>query len=166
MFEGCKYGEWMGVVFATAKLLMYFVFIWRLYIVYTDSMFAYNTCIIIAMTIMIILWIYANAFFNVYTTKNDVLISNGNTYCTIMMYFPMVVSTVFCDMIVCFLLCYLFIRPLLKLNDMNNNQNKMTMTGLIVKYTLLTFVAVVSTFITFIAVGMTGLAGLVAIDVV
>eukprot|EP00483_Globobulimina_turgida_P005286 UN05296 len=109
MFEGCKYGEWMGVIFTTARLFMYLVFIWRLYIVYTDSFFAYNTCLIIAMAIIVVVWGYFNAFFNVYTTKNDILLSNGYTYCTVILYFPMVVSTVLYDMITCIFCCYFII---------------------------------------------------------
>eukprot|EP01084_Bolivina_argentea_P309435 535233_1 len=163
IFSGCKYGEYMGVIFTLGKLFMYFVFIWRLYIVYTDSTFAYNTAILTIMIIIIILWGFGNAILNVFTTKSVILISEKRIYCTIDMYMPMVGSTVLYDLITCSICCYLFIRPLLWM--IKNNQNNETMYTLIVKYTILTFVAVISTFIIFIAVGVTDLAGLVAIDV-
>eukprot|EP01083_Nonionella_stella_P007013 20297_1 len=152
--------------YLTGKCLMYFVFILRLHTVYSHSTFSYNTKILIILfAITVVYWI-SILIINVLTIEFDVLYDvNGRKMCTA--YTDptwMMVASAY-DIIVSILCCVLFIRPLLILNKHEEHETSMLF-QLVLKYVILTAIAVITTFIIFVFIFLLKYPTLITIDIV
>eukprot|EP01084_Bolivina_argentea_P175985 304623_1 len=166
-FEGCKYGGIIASIFyALGKTMMYFVFIYRIYNIYCDSTFAYNTKILFTMVIIIIIWTLINIIVNTMTVHEFKDEINGSVFCGVNILLPVAGSSALLDMIINFLCCYLFTKPLLKLTHMEVDGHSSALKSVIVKFTILTFTAVISTVLLSVMVGITKLSTFGAVDVI
>eukprot|EP01084_Bolivina_argentea_P173864 301176_1 len=149
------------------KMWMYLVFIYRLYIVYIDSIFEYNRKLIIGMMSAVVFYSLTLAIVNTLTVS-DITAHMGNNLflCEPKFQIFIVEAVVVFDVITNGICCYLFIRPLLLLSK--KNENDLGMVGIFntaLKCIILTLVAVTSTVIMMTFVEISGLVAFVTIDV-
>eukprot|EP01084_Bolivina_argentea_P203686 347832_1 len=136
-----------------AKMSMYFVFIYRLHIVYSDSVFAYKSNSLLTLVILISVIILVLIITNALTMHTQIFINVKDQKTCVLHVWSVVLGcwTVF-DNIVNILCCYLFVRPLLKLRQIEGTENRSNvswqrMYQLLLKYVILTMIIVISTFV-------------------
>ncbi len=93
------------------------------------------------------------------------------TQCNAKIPFELISSTVICDILFSLVTMYLFVNPLRIILKTINRENQTTffdspLHNLMIRYTLLTCLALVSTFIFLIFIGIVGSASIIAFDVV
>eukprot|EP01084_Bolivina_argentea_P026454 49204_1 len=172
LFEGCKFGGILSsICFAGGRLMVYTVLIYRIYTIYNDSTFAYNTKILIAVFIVLFVWTLINVIVNAFTGTEFKQVINDTVYCGLEITLPIIVSRLLLDFVSNVFCCYLFVRPLLKLSKINHGDessktNNQWIHAVIMKSAILTFVIVISTWIISIIIGVTKLTHFWAIDVI
>eukprot|EP01084_Bolivina_argentea_P216692 368070_1 len=167
----CYSGNIIGsCLYAMAKMFMYLVFIYRLKIVYDDSLFEYNSKVIYIMVIIVIVYQVVLMIANAFTISTTIVYIENSDFgvCATHYVFGIIESVVILDLITNALCCYLFIKPLIILSKDNkdNTPHSKGMFLMVQKSTVLTFVAVMSTFILLLTVSISGLSALVAIDII
>ena len=162
--------------YALAKMFMYLVFIARLKVIWNNSLFAYNYKAINVMAVCIIIYSVSLSIATASSTTGDiVVIEEGKYQCETHVVFGIIECQVFLDLIANCLCCYLFVKPLkhmLQLEGKINPQQKEHSVEQDATYKclrksiILTFVAVTSTAIVLIFMAASGFTAFVAIDVV
>lgn len=166
-FNGCKYVHFTAISYGLGKLWMYHVFIFRIYIVYSDSLFAYNAKLLIIIFIIVTIWNLFNTIFSAFTLYTYSYEIGHSIYCAATLPFPAAISIILLDIIFSILCCYLFVRPLLELRrtaGLNNHDGAMRQ--MVIKYMILTSVAIISTLCIVFIIAATTLSALISIDVV
>eukprot|EP01084_Bolivina_argentea_P003663 6888_1 len=169
--NGCHQIGIFGITYyGTAKMFLYLVFVYRLFVVYSNSAFAYNNKILSVMIVMIVLCCLTVMIIGsitlhaiVYNTTINGLNIKG---CKFLYSFSVLVTSAFIDIIISSMCCYLFIRPLLSLMKHTNERDNETkdIYNVVLKCTILTFVATTSTIFLLIIIGITKRAALTSID--
>eukprot|EP01084_Bolivina_argentea_P280843 480368_1 len=152
--NGCNITAYAGpLCYCLGKMFMYFVFIYRLYIVYANSIFAYSNTRLFILFVIAFIFTISIIIANLITLQFLIYYDeNNNRGCTVEQ--SSIVSGIYIlfDMSFCIYCCYLFIRPLLILNKKtgNNMQPKDNeMYQIMFKYKILTILitAVLTTMI-------------------
>eukprot|EP00483_Globobulimina_turgida_P004029 UN04037 len=154
------------MAFIMSKMFMYLIFIYRLHIVYTDSIFAYSTRRLFVFAVVVIIMSLFNLLLNHFTLVLNVVYENGNKTCFVAPQQYVLGFTIIFDLSVSVLCFYLFIKPLMILNRGNMDNNVGRIRKVLIKMLSLTFVAVFSTFLFFLLMGATGLTALIAVDII
>eukprot|EP01084_Bolivina_argentea_P175984 304620_1 len=155
-----------------AKMFMYLVFTYRLYIVYSDSAFAYNNKVLLIVAIIIILYTFGIISANGMTLDVQKLYNVNQQRLCIAFANPLVLfMTILMDAIISVLCCYLFIRPLLILKKVNDNddatnKHSQAMYHVILKYLILTFITVITTFLILILMVLLEFTALLTVDII
>lgn len=158
-----------SVSYTFAKMWMYLVFVYRLKIIYDDSMFSYKHNIIYIMMSGIIIYSMGIIIATLLLVSTDV---SGSNICGIIWVFGILEAQVLLDLLTNSLCCYFFVRPLKILlkkdedSDKDNMRHREKMYFIIRKNVILTFVAVVSTFFILVFLAISGLNAFASIDVV
>eukprot|EP01083_Nonionella_stella_P010339 29457_1 len=163
-----------NILYGMGKIHMYFVFIYRLYIIYSTPCLAYDTKILFIMVICIIVFGLTLITVSVATISSKIIVINAkHSFCITVLSFVIVACTAANDLITICLCSYLFIRPLLFIarqgNQMNNNNTKIydiDTLRIVSKYCTLSVVSVLSTVIVFAVIGTLNVTGIIMIDVV
>eukprot|EP01084_Bolivina_argentea_P300725 518626_1 len=150
-----------------AKMFMYLVFIYRLYIVYSDSAFAYNNKILLILLLFVVIYTIFIVIINLLTLEIGISYElNNGRVCNAYGAPAVLMTTAFFDTMISALCCYLFIKPLMILNNHEINKHSTRMYKMILKYVVLTFVAVTTTFLLLGLMTMSKISSLLAIDIV
>eukprot|EP01084_Bolivina_argentea_P162528 282831_1 len=150
-----------------AKMLMYSVFIYRIYVVYSDSVFGYNTRLLIAFNVIVCIYSTIITFVNAFTMDISIYYNaNHKRVCRAAGTKLVGFLGIFCDTVVSCLCCYLFIKPLLILNKRKHHQRTCSIQQLIVKYFILSFIAVFTTALSMIAFIIFGISAFLVADIV
>eukprot|EP01083_Nonionella_stella_P175004 608118_1 len=161
------------IAYVLAKCFMYFVYIYRLHLVYSASQFAYNKnlllvlCVCVAMNAIFQVTFYAlicESYVKIYHYPN------GERLCSVKVPKINLISTAALDLLIASFCTYLFIRPLLKLNQFqsedkpNNSFTKLFEVGQ--KYSLLALVSVSSTVLILAVIRISKHTSLIIIDII
>eukprot|EP01083_Nonionella_stella_P235568 828195_1 len=163
------------IAYTFAKCFMYFVYIYRVHIVYSKSRFAYSKCLLLALFSGVVMNTIFQTIFYLFTAESRSVVTiyhyaNGEKLCRTALPTINLVSTAVLDLIIASLSTYLFIRPLLKLKQFQARNNP-TRTNTILfnmarKYSLLAFLSVSSTVLILGCIQMSKIASLITIDIV
>ena len=168
-YNDCATGSVLGTSFyGLAKMFMYLVFIYRIYVVYSNPFYGYNIKVIFVLGMTVLIWsIISTTITSIFTTGERVDI-NGHWFCIGKVTIGLVISTLLFDFIISTLCLFLFIRPLLSLRKTQGieDQDKIKMYRVILKYTILSMVAILSTFMILVFIAVYDLTGLITIDIV
>ena len=162
----CGYYMNMSPLFwHTTKNLMYYLFVSRIAIAFNDSVYQYSPMIIRGMFMVItIWWIFAIYGDIVHVYGEWMEEPNGGWWCETYLASYGVPISFGVDIIISIICLYLFVRPLfLLLRESQCNDNDMLL-NCVIRYTLLTFIAVLSTAILCIIAIMTGIGDLIIFD--
>ena len=165
-FSSCWVGGIVPVIsYLLGKTFMYYLFIYRLYHIYSRSMFRYNIGVPIALALLSTIYCIGFIFGNIFTVTSSSVPINGIRFCSISIPFEIIAGSAGFDLIMTATCCILFVRPLTKLSRMSDNGSDKIRT-LVVKYIVLTFMAVLTTSITMAFIAITDLESLASIDIV
>ena len=152
-----------------SKMWMYLVFIYRLFLVYGQSIFKYNVKILIIMTITTIIYTFGAITLKILTVEPLLVYGiNNQIICTRIdkFFFANVIGAIF-DIIINTLCCYLFIRPLLKLKKFPvDDEDIIEISNIILKYVILSFIATLSTVLILIIMAVSKISVFVTVDIV
>eukprot|EP01084_Bolivina_argentea_P215615 366077_1 len=152
-----------------AKMIISFIFVYRLHIVYKNSLFQYKTQILFVMMVIIIFgWCVLFVLIELTSYVEIVHISGGKKLCRTHLMIEITGSMALLDLTTNGICCYLFIRPLLILakNSQNVNGGKSvhSVYDIVLKYSILTIVIAISTLMAVIVAGLLGLNIVFMID--
>eukprot|EP01084_Bolivina_argentea_P154418 269183_1 len=161
----CQLAVVIGSIFyGGGKASMYLVFIYRIYFVYRDSAFCYNTTVLTAMSIFVVVeYIVASVLSYLNTNAEQIETENGVLYCV--GHIPLIVIglVVLFDLFISSLCLWLFIRPLLFLRICNDG-NIGDLYALVMKYVILSVVTVFSTLLILIFIVVFDISAIVSVD--
>eukprot|EP01084_Bolivina_argentea_P312681 541354_1 len=169
--KGCRFSVYIGpTCWFIAKMFMYLLFIYKSYVVYSDSAFAYNNKILLILVTFIVLYTACIAIINLITMEIGIMHDSNNiTVCYANASPILVIITVLFDLSINTLCCYVFVRPLMILNnrEINGQKNRQStrMYRMISKCSVLTFVAATTTFVLLGMMAATGINSIIAIDI-
>ena len=164
----CKTGGILPLAsYVTAKSFMYFLFIYRLHIVYDKSAFKYNIRILIGLFVSILIYGIGNSIANAFSLDVSSVNINGIRFCVVTIDTPVLIVGALYDLGIATICCILFVRPLriLTKNNKHLNETNTHIKELGFKYTILTFVAVSTTTLIYIAIAIIDLVDLGGIDI-
>eukprot|EP01083_Nonionella_stella_P294944 1002429_1 len=170
-FKSCTVGLHAGpIAYVLGKCFMYIVYISRLHIVYSDSTFAYNPKILVALFVCVIMnAIFQITFFEFFVAFYIKIYNypNGERLCRVTLPKTNLITTAMLDLLIASLCTYLFIRPLLIL-DREQNQTKCndSFSRIVLKYSLLAFISVSSTVLILGGMAVTNITSIVTMDIV
>eukprot|EP01084_Bolivina_argentea_P300723 518622_1 len=149
-----------------AKMFMYLVFIYRIYFVYSNSYFHYNTKVLIILSIIVILCTTFEIIMTGVTTNGKIMVVNNYSSCIALIPYGLAIFAALFDLTISGICLFLFIRPLLLVSkQQNDKETKIELKGVVLKYTTLSIVAILSTFIVLIVMAIFDMTGVAAIDV-
>ena len=165
----CKIFSYAGPMFyAVGKCFMYFVYIYRIYIVYSDSVFEYSTKILTILFVFVIIYTIGQIIVFIFTGEHSEFdYPNGDRFCAAYISTANAIGVIIVDMFISVLCTYLFIRPLMLLARINvDNERTNALFETVSKFVILTSVSVLTTFFIFGAVVIVGITSLISIDVI
>eukprot|EP01084_Bolivina_argentea_P019869 36943_1 len=154
-----------GSFYTAAKIMMYCVFIYRLHAIYSKSVFQFGTSTLVILGVTCVLFWTMMAMANIWTVTTVFVEIDGEIYCGCKTLMMLAAGILLFDTVISLLCCWLFVRPLRALNKLENNSDQ-ELHDMVIKCTVLTFVAVISTMLSMIAIVMFYLTGLVALDAI
>ena len=152
------------IAYAIAKTFMYFVFIYRLRIVYSRTMFAYNGKFLWNLFLIVSFCSFCLIIASIFTLDFQIVYNRNNEpVCIANVHSLVLLVTIIFDIIISFLCCYLFIRPLIILNKDGGDED---VRQIVLRYLVLTCVSVGTTFLLLILMAILKMTSLVTFDVI
>eukprot|EP01083_Nonionella_stella_P031994 87566_1 len=165
-FSDCYPCGIQGIFFASGKLMLYLIFIYRLHAIYSDTAFQYNTKHLSIMAVITVFYTYCLTIVNMLTVSSVSVQIGGETYCDCVSVMLVPVVIFVADVTVMAVCCCAFIRPLKALQAHNSESRDVVLYRVVVKNMTLTCVSVITTLLIAIVIIGLKLNGLVGIDVI